>query len=48
MAEGSLKNRLHLVFTILKVTDRQGFMTFYEDYELFYDSETAIPISDQL
>lgn len=48
MAEGYLKNRLHLVFTIMEVGDRQGFMTFYDDYELSYDPETAIPVPDQL
>ena len=49
MAEGTLKNRLHYIFTVLEVGDKQGFMSFYDDYELFFDPEnieTAIPEQD--
>lgn len=48
MSEGYLKNRLHLVFTIMEVGDKQGFLSFYDDYELFFDPETAIPVPNQL
>lgn len=34
---GHLKNRMHFIFTTLQCGDRQGFMSFYDDWELFYE-----------
>lgn len=36
---GTLKNRLHEVFDIMEVGDRQGFLSCYKDYELCYSEE---------
>ncbi len=38
---GSLKNRLHIVFDILETGDKQGFLSYYSDWELCYNPETA-------
>lgn len=46
MSEGYLKNRLHLIFSELEVGDRQGFMTFYSNYEIFYIPETDVNDSE--
>ncbi len=39
ITEGSLKNRLHFVFSTMEVGDKQGFLSYYDDYELFFESE---------
>lgn len=39
LSEGSLKNRLHIVFDTLEVGDKQGFISSYEDWELFFCPE---------
>lgn len=39
ITEGSLKNRLHFVFNTLETGDKQGFLSYYDDYELFFESE---------
>ena len=41
LSEGALKNRLHIVFKILCVGDRKGFMTYYSDWEIFYDPQSV-------
>lgn len=40
-SEGGLKNRLHKVFKIMEVGDKQGFLSCYSDWELYYNPETA-------
>ena len=40
-SEGGLKNRLHKVFKILEVGDKQGFLSCYSDWELYYNPQTA-------
>jgi hypothetical protein len=47
MSEGSVKNRLHEVYKILKVEDKQGFMTMYGDTELYYDPKEKPKKSDE-
>ena len=37
LTEGSLKNRLHIVFDTLETGDKQGFLTYYSDWELYYE-----------
>lgn len=39
ITEGSLKNRLHFVFSTMETGDKQGFLSYYDDYELFFESE---------
>ena len=34
---GALKNRLKLVYTILEVGDKHGFLNRYEDFDIVYD-----------
>ncbi len=37
ITEGSLKNRLHFVFSTMETGDKQGFLSYYDDYELYFD-----------
>lgn len=41
LSHGSLKNRLHEVFDILETGDKQGFLSYYSDWELCYNLETV-------
>ncbi len=41
LSEGALKNRLHFVFKTLGVGDRNGFLTYYSDWEIFFDLKSA-------
>lgn len=34
---GTLKNRLHFVFEIMETGDKQGFLSYYDDWELYYN-----------
>ena len=36
ITEGTLKNRLHEVYNILECGDKQGFLSYYEDWELLF------------
>lgn len=36
ITEGSLKNRLHFVFDTMETGDKQGFLSYYDDWELYY------------
>lgn len=38
ITEGSLKNRLHYVFNVMETGDKQGFLSYYDDWDLFYDN----------
>lgn len=38
---GTLKNRLHFVFNTMDTGDKRGFLSYYEDWELYYDLEKA-------
>ena len=33
---GALKNQLKVIYTILEVGDKQGFLNRYEDYKIIY------------
>ena len=37
ITEGSLKNRLHFVFDTMETGDKQGFLSYYDDFELYFD-----------
>ena len=41
LSEGALKNRLHFVFKTLGVGDRNGFLTYYSDWEIFFNLKSA-------
>ena len=41
LTEGTIKNRMHQIFNILETGDRQGFMSYYSDWELYYNPQTA-------
>lgn len=34
---GHLKNRLHFIFTTIQCGDKQGFMSFYDDYDIIFE-----------
>lgn len=36
ITEGSLKNRLHFVFITMETGDKQGFLSYYDDWNLYY------------
>lgn len=37
LTEGSLKNRLHVIFDTLETGDKQGFLSYYSDWEIFFE-----------
>lgn len=41
LSEGALKNRLHVVFKTLGVGDRNGFLAYYSDWEIFYNPNST-------
>ncbi|MCR4735989.1 MAG: hypothetical protein K5829_13395 [Treponema sp.] len=43
ITEGTLKNRLHEVYNILECGDKQGFLSYYEDWELLFDPSLLPP-----
>ena len=48
LSHGSLKNRLHEVFTILETGDKQGFLSYYSDWEICYDPESVESVEEEL
>lgn len=48
ITEGSLKNRLHFVFSTMETGDKQGFLSYYDDYELYFDpADVKLPDSQE-
>ena len=41
LTEGTIKNRMHQIFSIMETGDKQGFMSYYSDWELYYNPQTA-------
>ncbi len=37
LSEGYLKNRLHFVYEILGTGDKQGFLSYYSDWNIYYN-----------
>lgn len=47
ITEGSLKNRLHFVFDTMETGDKQGFLSYYDDWKLYYNPQTSEPKNKQ-
>lgn len=47
ITSGTLKNRLHYIFTILETGDKQGFLSCYRDWELCYFEEKNQEVGDE-
>lgn len=47
ITSGTLKNRLHFIFSILETGDKQGFLSCYSDWELCYSNEKNHEVGDE-
>ena len=48
ICEGTLKNRLHFLYSTMEVGDKQGFMSIYGEKQLYFDPDNIVELSKEV